>query len=172
MINPILHNTTVSNNNNLTLIKDSRRLSRRLNHKPTCKLHARLRRHPIRSSTQSRNSWNKWRGWTHAWTKFRTSSRRTSNRRPTKKKGKHVTFIDQLPSQATANPRNQGASSSQTQNINHIHIDEEAVETALASSSLRNGKDLPDPLPRHDWRKRNANYRRARQWFGGWGRTS
>ena len=59
MINPILHNTTVSNNNNLTLIKDSRRLSRRLNHKPTRKLHAKLRRHPIRSSTQSRNSWNK-----------------------------------------------------------------------------------------------------------------
>ena len=58
----------------------------------------------------------------------------------TDKKGKQVTFIDQLPSQATANPRNQGASSSQTHNINHIHVDEEAVETTLAISSLWSGK--------------------------------
>ena len=43
------------------------------------------------------------------------------------KKGKQVTFTNQLPSQATANPRNRGASSSQTHNINHIHVDEEAV---------------------------------------------
>ena len=41
----------------------------------------------------------------------------------TDKKGKQVTFTDQLPSQATANPRNQGASSCQTHNINHIHVD-------------------------------------------------
>ena len=34
-------------------------------------------------------------------------------------------------------------------NINHIHIDEEAVETALAISSLRSGKDLPDPYKDH-----------------------
>ena len=54
-INLILHNTTVSNNNNLTLIKDIRRSSRQLNHKSTRKLHARLRRHPIRSSAQSHN---------------------------------------------------------------------------------------------------------------------
>ena len=40
---------------------------------------------------------------------------------------------------------NQGASSSQTHNINHVHIDEEDVETSLAISSLRSGKDLPDP---------------------------
>ena len=63
----------------------------------------------------------------------------------TEKKGKHITFNYQLPSQATANPRNQGASSSQTHNSNHIHIDEEAVETALSISSLRSGKDLLDP---------------------------
>ena len=67
----------------------------------------------------------------------------------TDKKGKQVTFTDQLPSQATANPRNQGASSSQTHNINHIHVDEEAVETALAISSLQSGKDLPDPYKDH-----------------------
>ena len=63
----------------------------------------------------------------------------------TDKKGKQVTFTDQLPSQATANPRNQGASSTQTHNINHVHVDEQAVETALAISSLRSGKALPDP---------------------------
>ena len=54
----------------------------------------------------------------------------------TEKKSKHVTFTDQLPSQATSNPRNQGVSSSQTHNINHVHVDEEAVETTLAISSL------------------------------------
>ena len=52
MINPILHNTTV---NKITLIKDNRRTSRRLNHKHTCKLHAKPRRHPTRSSARSRN---------------------------------------------------------------------------------------------------------------------
>ena len=67
----------------------------------------------------------------------------------TDKKGKQVTFTDQLPSQATANPTNQGASSSQTHNINHVHIDEEAVETTLAISSLQSGKDLPDPDKDH-----------------------
>ena len=67
----------------------------------------------------------------------------------TEKKGKQVTFTDQLPSQATTNPRNQGASSSQTHNINHVHVDEEAAETALAISSLRSGKDLPDPYKDH-----------------------
>ena len=64
----------------------------------------------------------------------------------TDKKGKQVTFTDQLPSQATENPRNQGASSTQTHNINHVHVDEEAVETALAISSLQSGKVLPDPF--------------------------
>ena len=67
----------------------------------------------------------------------------------TDKKGKQVTFTNQLPSQATANPRNQGASSTQTHNINHIHVDEEAVESALAVSSLRSGKTLPDPYKDH-----------------------
>ena len=63
----------------------------------------------------------------------------------TDKKGKQVTFTDQLPLQATANPRNQGASSTQTHNINHVHVDEEAVESAMAISSLRSGKTLSDP---------------------------
>ena len=65
------------------------------------------------------------------------------------KKGKQVTFTDQLPSQATINPRNQGASSTKTHNINHVHVDEEAVESALAISSLRSGKALPDPYKDH-----------------------
>ena len=67
----------------------------------------------------------------------------------TEKKGKHVTFTEQLPSHTTANLRNQGASSSQTHNINHLHVDEEAVEMTLAISSLRSGKDLPDPYKDH-----------------------
>ena len=57
------------------------------------------------------------------------------------KKGKQVVFFDQLPSQATINPRNQGSSSSQTHNMSHVHVDEAAVEAALAISSLRSGKD-------------------------------
>ena len=63
----------------------------------------------------------------------------------TDKKGKQVTFTDQLPSQATTNPRNQGASLTQTHNINHVHVDEEAFELSLAISSFRSGKALPDP---------------------------
>ena len=47
------------------------------------------------------------------------------------------------------NPRNQGASSNQTHNINHVHVDEEAVETILAISSLWSGKALPDPCKDH-----------------------
>ena len=67
----------------------------------------------------------------------------------TDKKGKQVTFTNQLPSQATTNPGNQGASSSLTHNIKHIHIDEEAVEMALVISSLWSGKDLSDPYKDH-----------------------
>ena len=63
----------------------------------------------------------------------------------TNKNGKQLSFSDQLPSQATANPRNQGASSSETHNINHVHVDEEAVEMTLAILSLWSGKDLPNP---------------------------
>ena len=62
------------------------------------------------------------------------------------KKGKHILFSDQLPSQATINPRNQGASSSQMHNLSHVHVDEEAVEIALAILSLRCGKDLHHPM--------------------------
>ena len=65
------------------------------------------------------------------------------------KKGKQVTFTEQLPSQATANPRNQGASSGQMHNINHVHIDEEAVETALKILSLPSGKDILNPYKDH-----------------------
>ena len=65
------------------------------------------------------------------------------------KKGKQVSFSDQLPSQATINLRKQGASSSQKHNLSHVHVDEESVETALAISSLRSGKDLPDPYKYH-----------------------
>ena len=67
----------------------------------------------------------------------------------TDKKGKQVTFTDQLPSQATANLRNQGTSSTQTHNINHVQVDEEVVESTLAISSLRSGKALPDPYKDH-----------------------
>ena len=34
-------------------------------------------------------------------------------------------------------------------NLNHVHVDEEAVETPLAISSLWSGKDLPDPYKDH-----------------------
>ena len=51
------------------------------------------------------------------------------------------------------NPRNQGASSSQMHNLNHVHVDEDVVETALAISSLRSGKDLPDPYKHHPLHK-------------------
>ena len=69
------------------------------------------------------------------------------------KTGKHVSFSDQLPSQATMNPRNQGASSSQIHNLSHVNVDEEAVETALAISCLRSGKDFPDPHKDHPLHK-------------------
>ena len=65
------------------------------------------------------------------------------------KKGKQVLFSNQLPSQATINPRNHGSSSSQTHNLSYVHVDEEAVEATLAISSLRSGKDLPDPYKDH-----------------------
>ena len=65
------------------------------------------------------------------------------------KKGKQVCFSHQLPLQATTNLRNQGPSSSQMHNLNHVHVNEEAVETSLAISSLRNCKDLRDPYKDH-----------------------
>ena len=63
----------------------------------------------------------------------------------TDKKGKKVTFTEQ----ATTNPRNQAALSTQTHNINHVHIDEEAIESALAISCLQSGKALPDQYKDH-----------------------
>ena len=65
------------------------------------------------------------------------------------KKGKQVSFSDQLPLEAIANSRNQGASASQMHDVNYVHIDEEAMERALEISSLRSGKDLPDPYKDH-----------------------
>ena len=59
------------------------------------------------------------------------------------KKGKQVSFSDQLPSQAT----------SQTHNLSHVHVDEEEVEAALVILSLRSGKDLPDPYKDHPLHK-------------------
>ena len=38
------------------------------------------------------------------------------------KKDKQIFFVDQLPSQATASPRNLGQLSSQTHNLNHVHV--------------------------------------------------
>ena len=74
---------------------------------------------------------------------------KTNVQSTTDKKGKQVTFTNKLPSQATTNPWNQGASSSQTHNINHVHVGEEAIKTALAISSPRSRKYLPDPHKDH-----------------------
>ena len=42
-------------------------------------------------------------------------------------------------------------------NLNHVHVDEEAVETALAISSLRSGKDLSDPCKDHPLHKNSLD---------------
>ena len=65
------------------------------------------------------------------------------------KKGKQVSFSDQLQSQAIINLGNQGTSSSQMHNLSHVQVDEEAVETALAISSPWSGKELLDPYKDH-----------------------
>ena len=65
------------------------------------------------------------------------------------RKGKRVEFIDQLPSQPLANPRNVGqASSSRTHNVNEVRIDS-ASEEAHAILGLRSGKVLVDPHTNH-----------------------
>ena len=69
------------------------------------------------------------------------------------KKGNQVSFSDHLPSQATINPRSQGSSSSQMHNLSHVHVDEEAVEAALAISSLRSDKDLTEACKDHPLHK-------------------
>ena len=38
-------------------------------------------------------------------------------------------------------------------NLSLVHVDEEAVETALAILSLRSSKDLPDPYKDHPLHK-------------------
>ena len=69
------------------------------------------------------------------------------------RKGKRVEFIDQLPSQPLANPRNVGqASSSRTHNVNEVRIDS-ASEEAYGISGLRSGKVLVDPHMDHMRRK-------------------
>ena len=69
------------------------------------------------------------------------------------RKGKRVEFIDQLPSQPLANPRNVGqASSSRTHNVNEVCIDSASKE-AHAISGLRSGKVLVDPHTDHRCRK-------------------
>ena len=69
------------------------------------------------------------------------------------RKGKRVEFIDQLPSQPLANPRNVGqASSSRTHNVNKVRIDG-ASEEAHAILGLRSGKVLVDPHMDHKCRK-------------------
>ena len=85
--------------------------------------------------------------------RYRTSSRRTSLPQLIIRRVSKFCFADQLSLQATINPRNQGSSSSQTHNLSHVHVDEEAVEVALAISSLRSGKDLPDPYKDHPLHK-------------------
>ena len=60
------------------------------------------------------------------------------------RKGKRVEFVDQLPSQPLANPRNFGqAPSSRTHNVNEVRIDS-ASEEAIAISGIRSGKVLVD----------------------------
>ena len=69
------------------------------------------------------------------------------------RKGKRVEFVDQLPSQPLANPRNLGqASSSHTHNVNVVRIDS-ASEEAHVISGLHNDKVLVDPHKDHKRRK-------------------
>ena len=76
-----------------------------------------------------------------------------SNASTKQRKGKRVEFIDQLPGQPLANPKNVGqASSSRTHNVNEVRIDG-ASEEAHAISSLRSGKVLVDPHTDHKSRK-------------------
>ena len=42
-------------------------------------------------------------------------------------------------------------------NLSHVHVDEEAIETALAISSLRSVKHLPDPHKDHPLHKSSIN---------------
>ena len=65
------------------------------------------------------------------------------------RKGKRVEFVDQLPSQLLANPRNLGqASSSHAHNVNEVHIDS-ASEEAHAILGLPSVKVLVDQLKDH-----------------------
>ena len=133
-INPILHHTTVNNNiNNLTQIKDSCRSSRRRNNKLTSKPHARRKVLILRAILQLMEQMTRMNSRLEEIQDF--IKRKVQPMAD--KKGKKVSFFDQLPLQATTNTRNQGSSLSQTHNLNHVHVDEEVVETTLAISSLR-----------------------------------
>ena len=69
------------------------------------------------------------------------------------RKGKHVEFIDELPSQPLDNSRNIGqASLSRTHNVNKVPIDG-ASEEAHAILGLRSVKVLVDPHTDHKRRK-------------------
>ena len=67
------------------------------------------------------------------------------------RKGKRVEFVDQLPSQSLANPRNLGQASS-SHNVNDVCIDS-ASEEAHAISGLRGGRVLVDPHKDHNRHK-------------------
>ena len=65
------------------------------------------------------------------------------------RKSKQVEFVDQLPSQPLANPRNFGqASSSHAHNENQVHIDSASKEVH-AILGLHSGKVLVDPHKDH-----------------------
>ena len=149
MIRRILQPTTpVSNKfNNPTQILDSRRTSR--NCKPILKFHDKTHRHQIpifKAISQLVEKMNRMNSCVDKIQDFvKTNVPLTIDN----KKGKQVSFSDQLPSQATVNARNQGASLNQMHNLNHAHFDKEVVETTLAISSLQSGKDLLDPYKDH-----------------------
>ena len=67
----------------------------------------------------------------------------------TDKKGEQVFFLTNYPRRPQLTQGIRGASLSQTHNINHVHVDEKAVETTLEISSLRSGKDQADPYKDH-----------------------
>ena len=108
MINPILNNTTFSNNKP-ALIKDSRRSSDRLNRKPSRKLHASSTQAPRQTAPASDPILATILKLIEQMTRMNSCVEKiqdfvkTNVQPTTDKKGKQVTFTDQLPSQATTN---------------------------------------------------------------------
>ena len=66
-----------------------------------------------------------------------------------KKRHREPIAQDSTMSSCHYQPKESRASSSQMHNVNHVHVDEEAVETSLAISNLRSGKYLPDSYKDH-----------------------